>query len=285
MAADVDTGLASRIQFCFLSLVATFCGMETSDSLRAMIAQQNEKIESLGAAAQKYRSRVQSLEQQLIVKQAEIDSLQLLASENAAIRDENLSLREKVDEIEQHASRMAEHSSHTTESQAQLGVKVQAYQRHNNFLQSELALREAKIKAMQEKMDVLTEELLSKDRRITILVEKLRQHNIDPTASVSKINVPEEQFARMKERLASQSQALELLREKTDTQQEDLVRKEEVIAALNKENAALRQSVSKLISQLGGTTSALVTASGTPRNEDSRVKTYHARKMGDFSNN
>ena len=45
------------------------------------------------------------------------------------------------------------------ESQAQLGVKVQAYQRHNTFLQGELATAESKLATARERIDVLQNEL------------------------------------------------------------------------------------------------------------------------------
>jgi chromosome segregation ATPase len=263
------------------------------DQLRNTISRQNETIESLHAAASKYRTRLASLEQQLTIKQAENESQKVLATENAALRSELHQLREKLREVELSNSRLAEATALEAESQAQLGVKVQAYQRYNNFLQSEMALREAKLKALQEQVDVLSEEVHTKDRRITILVEKLRQHNIDPTSMVAKVSVPEATYSEMKEKLSTQNTTIELLREKLESVQEDLVRREAVIEAIQRENKALKSSISRLVAQINGTAggsqsrgeSPTATAPGgaaTNPTDQSKLKAYHARRVQDY---
>ena len=257
---------------------------QNKEQLKTTIARQAETIDSLHAAAAKYRTRLAALEQQLTVKQAEIDSQKVLAQENAALRAEQHHLREKLREVELNNSRLAESATLESENQAQLGVKVQAYQRHNTFLQGEVALREAKLKALQEQIDVLAEEVHTKDRRITILVEKLRQHNIDPTSSVAKISVPEASYAEMKEKLSTQSTTIELLREKLETAQEDAVRRDSVIEAQARENKALKGSISRLIAQINGTAAAGARSTSEPTADvESKLKAYHQRRLADYT--
>ena len=233
------------------------------DSLRATIQRQADTIESLHAAASKYKTRLTALEQQLTVKQAEIDSLKAMQSENASLREEAFVSNERNRELELTIGRLTEASTLGAETQAQLGVKVQAYQRHNHYLQGEVAARTAKLRSANERIDVLAEELRAKDRRITILVEKLRQYNIDPSSSVSKVQVNEEVFARMKDELSSQNATLEVMREKVESMQEEAVRREEIMGALRKENNALKQTVSKLVAQISGGSAAAAAAATT----------------------
>ena len=61
-----------------------------NDQLRATIQRQADTIESLHAAASKYKSRLTAIEQQLTVRQAEVDSLKVLSTENATLREERL---------------------------------------------------------------------------------------------------------------------------------------------------------------------------------------------------
>ena len=258
---------------------------QNSETLRVTVQRQTETIETLHSAAAKYRSRLAALEQQLTTKTAEIESQRILSTENASLRSELHQLREKLREVELNNSRLAEASTLEAENQAQLGVKVQAYQRHNTFLQGEVALRESKNKALQEQIDVLAEEVHTKDRRINILVEKLRQHNIDPTTSVAKISVPEASYTEMKERLSTQTATINLLREKLESCQEDAVRREGVVDAQGKENKALKASISRLVQQINGSGKTTQTQAQMESSAaDSRkLQAYHARRVQEYT--
>lgn len=229
------------------------------EDMRLYIQRQADTIESLHAAAQKYRARLQSLDQELAVKQAEVESLRLLAAENATLREDNHMAHDRIRELETSASQLSQQSSLGAETQAQLGVKLQAYQRHNTFLQGEIASREKRMKALQEQIDVLREEVHNKERRITLLVEKLRQHNLDPNSvGICRIQIPEEQYAQLREKLATQETTVELLRERLETAQEDAVRREEVVDALVRENKALKNTISRLIAQINSSAAASI---------------------------
>ena len=245
---------------------------QNNDQLRQQIQRLSDTIENLQASEKRMKARQMALEQQLFTKQAEIDSLRVLPNENNLIRDENAQLREKIRDLELSASRTVETATFTSESQASLGVKLQAYQRHNNFLQGELSAREAKLKSQQEKLDILSEELQAKDRRITIMVEKLRSQNIDPSTSEISVHVPQEVFQQMKQKTHSQATTIDLLHEKVESLQEDTQRKEVVVEALQRENRALRQSVSRLIAQING-----VTLPSSPDADASKLRAYRQR--------
>lgn len=254
------------------------------ESMRATVQRQADTIESLHSAAQKYKTRLNALEQQLTVKQAELDSLKLLSGENANLREENLSMNEKNRELEQAVSRLTESSTLGAESQAQLGVKVQAYQRHNNFLQGEIATIESKLATARERIDVLQNELRHKEQRVTILMDKLRQHNIDPTAT-SKVHVSEDTFNSMKDQIHSQSTTVELLREKLESMQDEAVRREELLTAQRQENDALKQTVSRLIAQISGVSTAgssgASVASPAPRRADGATSVPRSPSVND----
>ena len=250
-----------------------------NEQLRSTVQRQADTIESLHAAAQKYKTRLTALEQQLVVKQAEIDSMRVLAKENAHLRESNLISSERVRELELNSSRLAEQSSLGAETQAQLGVKVQAYQRHNHFLQGELASKDSKLKTLHERLDVLTEEVRTKDKRITLLVEKLKQFNIDPTAVVNKIHISEEVFSQMKDKLDTQSTTIELLREKMDGLQEESIRREELIEAQRRENNTLKTTISKLIAQVNaGVTMVSAAGNSNVLPSSDKLKAYHNRR-------
>ena len=222
-------------------------------TLRAQLQRHADTIESLTAAGNKLRTRCNALEQQLTVKQAELDSLRLLSTENSTLREELFNANERNRELEQAVSRLTEQSTLGAESQAQLGVKVQAYQRHNSFLQGELATSEGKLAVARERIDVLQNEVRHKEQRVSILIEKLRQHNIDPSASSLKVNLTEEAYREMRDKIASQAASIDLLREKVESMQEEAVRREELVGALRRENDALKGTVSRLIALSSGT--------------------------------
>lgn len=253
-------------------------GNVAADDLRALIA----TVESLQASERGLKTRIAVLEQQLVTKEAEIDSLRVLPNENRLIRDENAHLREKIRDLEQTASRAVELGSLGAESQTQLSVKLQAFQRHNHYLQGEIAGKESKIRALQERVDIVTEELHQKERRCGLLVEKLRQHALDPEVATGvQIQVPEELFAQMKQKLAAQTSSVEVLQERVETLQEDTQRRELLVEALQRENAALRQSVSRLIAQINGTTQSAASAAlsiGSP-DADSKLRAYRSAKQ------
>lgn len=231
-------------------------------------------LEASQSSERKLKQRVQQLEDLLVQKEAELDSLRALPDENRLIRAENISLREKLREVEAQVHRTVELGSLGAESQAQASVKLQAYQRHNHFLQGELAVREAKCRSLQERIDVLSEEVHQKDRRCTILNDRVRQLSggaeqsrtlsvlagdaTAPAATSSStfglaVSVPEEILSQMKQKLSSQSASMELLQERLETLQEDAQRRDLLVEALQRENGALRQSVSRLIAQVNGT--------------------------------
>jgi chromosome segregation ATPase len=243
-----------------------------NDQLRQHVQRLNEAVDVQQGTEKRLRARMAAMEQQLVTKQAEIDSLRVLPNENNLIRDENVQLREKIRELELSASRIVETATYTTESQASLGVKLQAYQRHNNFLQGELSSREAKLKVQQEKLEILAEELQGKDRRITIMVEKLRNQNIDPSTSEVSVHVPQEVYQQMKHKLHSQGSTIEALHEKVESLQDDTQRKEVVVEALQRENKALRQSVSRLIAQING-----VALPASPDSDAGKLRAYRQR--------
>lgn len=226
--------------------------------LRRLVQQQADTIEGLHLAAGKYKNRLDIVERELLEKDSEISSLSVLTQENAMLREEILSLRESLRRLEQSTSRVIDKTTLGQESQAQLGVRVQAYQRHNAYLQGELSERERTVKTLNERLELMTEENHTKDRRIAIMLEKLRQHNIDPSSSVSSVRIPEETYATMKVKLVSQASTIELLHERIDSLTDDVSRKQSVMDAMKRENAALRVSVSKLIDQLTGQASAII---------------------------
>ena len=219
--------------------------------LRATVQRQAETIDALNASVGKLRARISSLEQQCTMKQSEIDSMRVLPNENKMIREENILLRDQLREMKYSASRIIEQSSIGNESQAALGIKVQAYQRHNAFLQGELSDRESKLRIGQERIDVLTEELNNKDTRISLLAEKLRQHHIDPS-SANGLVLPDETLTVMKNKVHTQSATIDLLHEKVEICHEEAHRRAAVLDAVQKENKALRTSVSRLIAQISG---------------------------------
>ncbi|CUI15074.1 Hypothetical protein, putative [Bodo saltans] len=238
-----------------------------TEDLRALV----ETVEMLQSSERKLKAKLSVFDQQLLTKEAEIESLRMLPNENILLREENHQLRERIRELEQTTSRAVELGSLGSESQTQLQVKLQAFQRHNHYLQGELALKESKIRTLQEKVDIVSEEIHQKDRRCSLLVEKLRQHSIDPSSATSitgsailghsnQIQVPEEMYAQMKQKVSNQTSAMELLQERVETLQEDHQRRELLVEALHRENAALRQSVSRLIAQVNGTASMALAA-------------------------
>lgn len=252
-------------------------------ALRATIQRQADQIESLQAAAQKFKTRTNSLEQQLTVKQAELDSLRLLSSENGNLREELFNATERRRELEIAVSRLTEQSTLGAESQAQLGVKVQAYQRHNTFLQGELAGAESKLQTARERIDVLQNEVRNKDQRITILMDKLRQYNIDPTAANTKIHLTEDAYRDMKNQITHQESTIEILREKLESSQEESVRREEIMSALRRENDALKNTVSRLIALTSGSVAPAASSSRSesvtqPDLGSDKLLSYHKSK-------
>lgn len=229
-----------------------FDGELSIHELRRTVQQQSDTIEGLHLAAGKYKNRLDIVEKELLEKDSEISSLSVLTQENSMLREEILSLRESLRRLEQSTSRVIDKTTLGQESQAQLGVRVQAYQRHNAYLQGELSEKERSIKMLHERLDLMTEENHTKDRRIAIMLEKLRQHNIDPSSSVASVRIPEETYATMKVKLVSQASTIELLHEKIDSLSDDVSRKQNVMDAMKRENTALRTSVTKLIDQLTG---------------------------------
>lgn len=263
--------------------------MSATDDLRALV----ETVEMLQSSERKLKVKLSIADQQLVTKEAEIESLRMLPNENILLREENHQLREKIRELEQTTSRAVELGSLGSESQTQLQVKLQAFQRHNHYLQGELALKESKIRTLQEKVDIVSEEIHQKDRRCSLLVEKLRQHSLDPSSvltghsgSATQIQVPEEMYAQMKQKLSTQTSAMELLQERVETLQEDNQRRELLVEALHRENAALRQSVSRLIAQVNGTAAMTLAAAGSgsallsssPSGHENKLRAYRSAK-------
>lgn len=220
------------------------------EDLERTIQHQAETIEALHLASSKYKNRLEVVESKLLEREAELESFKVLSQENGMLRSEVLDLRSALKTLEQSTARIIDKNTLGTETHAQLGVRVQAYQRHNAYLQGELSVRDARIRSLEDKIDFLNEENQTKDRRMLIMQEKLRQHNIDPSSTVASVRVPEETLSMMKVKLTSQTSTIELLHERVENMLDESERKKALIEALQKENKALRVSVQKLIAQV-----------------------------------
>lgn len=222
----------------------------TVADLERTIQHQADTIEALHIASSKYKNRLDLTEQKLLEREAELSAAATLSSENALLRTELIDLREAMRTLEQSTARIMDKNTLGTETHAQLGVRVQAYQRHNAYLQGELSEREARLKLANDKADMLAEEGATKDRRIAVMLEKLRQHNIDPSSTIASVRVPEETFASMKVKLTSQATTIELLHERVESLMDEAERRSSLVDAVQRENKALRVSVQKLIAQV-----------------------------------
>ena len=239
--------------------------------LQATVQRQAETIEALHAATAQYKARADAAEQFASGRLSEADALRSLTHENANLRGEAFALTERVRDLEAAISRGAEATSLTAESQAQLGVQVRAYQRHNHFLQGELSSRDAKMRAFEERIEFLLEEVKTKDRRLAMMMDRLRKHNVDvarlqeqeaqlggdyssgstTTSSFpARITVPEATLQQIRERMAVQNSTVEVLRERLEALEDEAARKEHVLASLRRENDALKGTISRMVAQI-----------------------------------
>jgi len=220
-------------------------------------------VDGLRAGEAKLLARLAAAEHLVLTKSSEVESLRVLASENAMLREELSVAHRKL--REQEVLRTTATVAHTpagvqstaaplpSDVHAGVTVKLQAYQRHNYFLQTELVDRDTRLKATMEKLECLREELVTKDRRMSLLCEKLRSVHQDPNAVVRSsvhAHVPLELIYELKTKITEQRESLDSLNAGAAAMQEELQRKEDVIAAVQKENSALRQSVTKLVDHI-----------------------------------
>eukprot|EP00758_Cryptobia_borreli_P002260 Tbor_TRINITY_DN2899_c0_g1::TRINITY_DN2899_c0_g1_i1::g.23234::m.23234 len=224
-----------------------------ADELRYTIQCQADTIETLHKASSRYRTRLEKAEKEILEKDAEIGSLSVLKNENKVLREEILSLHDSIKALEK--STFDTVINNNPLSDPRVGVRLQAYQRHNSYLQSELSDREQKLKVAIEKRDIMEEENDAKERRISVLIEKLREHNIvfdGVDTDVSSIRISANTLHSTRLMLKSQASTIDLLYEKIDATTDEIRRKQNIIDAIQGENKALRLSVSKLIAQITG---------------------------------
>ena len=247
------------------------------DDLRSVVQRQAGTIEALHAASAQLKARATVAEQIASGRLSDADAVRSLTHENSQLREENYVLSDRVRELEAVISRNAEATSLTAETQAQLGVQVRAYQRHNHFLQGEVSSRDSKMRAHHERVEFLQEEVATKERRVTVLLERLRQHNID-LSSVSdkprsetkpenlRVSVPEATLQQIREKMAVQVSTIEVLRERLEALEDEASRKDQVLSALRRENDALKKTISKMVMQI--TTEIAASAAEVSRAND-----------------
>lgn len=229
---------------------------------------QADTIEALHAAAVSYKARAETAEAVANSRMSEADTIRYLQAENGQLRGEVFSLSERVRDLEAAISRSAEANSLKAESQAQLGVQVRAYQRHNHFLQGEVSARDAKTRALEDRVEFLQEEVKAKERRVSLMMDRLRKHNVDMTrmndghgdgdnnasssssSAPARVSVPEATLQQIREKMAVQTSTIEVLRERLESLEDEGSRKEHVLKSLRRENDALKGTISKMVSQI-----------------------------------
>jgi hypothetical protein len=229
--------------------------------LQTTVQRQSDTIEALHAASAQYKARADAAEHLAAGRLSEAEMIRALQADNQTLRHENFSLTERVKDLEASISRSAEASSLTAESQAQLGVQVRAYQRHNHFLQGEVSARDAKMRALEERVEVMTEELKTKERRMGLMMDRLRKHNVDVAkmneqqaesggSAPARVTVPEATLQQIREKMAMQTSTIEILRDRLESVEDEAGRKEHVLKSLRRENDALKNTISKMVSQI-----------------------------------
>lgn len=236
--------------------------------VQATAQRQADTIEALHAAAASYKARADAAESVANARMSEADTVRALQGENANLRAEVFSLTERIRDLEAAISRSAEATSLKAESQAQLGVQVRAYQRHNHFLQGEVSARDAKMRALEDRVEFLQEEVRAKEKRVSLMMDRLRRHNVDMTrlgegdggapaapgsaaaAPAARVSVPEATLQQIREKMAVQASTIEVLRERLESLEDEAARKEHVLKSLRRENDALKTTISKMVAQI-----------------------------------
>jgi hypothetical protein len=85
----------------------------------------------------------------------------------------------------------------------------------------------------------------------------------DGVGALLRVSVPETAFASIKERMAAQAATVQALRERLEAAEEEAARRDELLQAVRKENATLKQTVTRLIGQLTADVEAAVAAPPT----------------------
>ncbi|EAN99180.1 hypothetical protein TcCL_NonESM02336 [Trypanosoma cruzi] len=203
------------------------------------------------------QASVEMLRQELIRKQAEIDSLRLFRKENNYLREKVLALSDRVDLL------TVKWTEPATSGEIALRAQLLAYQRHSRVHQEELDRKEETIVELQGKVEQQEDELLIFKRRCEILFGRLCT-----AGAVSPVKNREEStgvgtpgtvftdeddptsFWSLIRKLRGVEMELDTLRERFVSLQEDYERRGVLVAAMRRENAALRASVSQLIQQV-----------------------------------
>ncbi|KEG14371.1 hypothetical protein DQ04_00501110 [Trypanosoma grayi] len=218
------------------------------------------------------QTRLEALRQELVAKQTELDSLRALPRENKYLRGKLLALNDRVNIM------AAEWAEPVSGEDINLRARLLAYQRHSRMLQEELERKEDTIVELRGELDQKEEDLLVSKRRCAILFERLQAlgavtvKSSEETAkdgACALVMTDEDDptsFLSLVRKVRSVESERELLQEKLISLQEDYERRGFLVAAVQRENAALRASVSQLIQQvqlstmmqLGGTAAGSV---------------------------
>ncbi|EKF33479.1 hypothetical protein MOQ_002654 [Trypanosoma cruzi marinkellei] len=197
------------------------------------------------------------LRQELLRKQAEIDSLRLFRKENNYLREKVLALSDRVDLL------TAKWAEPVTSGEISLRAQLLAYQRHSRVLQEELDCKEEKIVELRGKLEQQEDELLISKRRCEILfgrlctagaVSPVKNSEGSRGGGMPGMVVTDEDdptsFWSLIRKLRGMEVELDTLRERFVSLQEDYERRGALVVAMRRENAALRASVSQLIKQV-----------------------------------
>ena len=118
------------------------------------------------------------LEQDLILKQAEIDALRVLSGENASLREALFTLqatnRSLVQKLQAQDNARREQLMLCNQQEQQLV----ALRRHNTYMKKQIQHRDKKMREMTRSHLEREEEHLGKERCIAVLIERLRRENI-----------------------------------------------------------------------------------------------------------
>jgi predicted nucleic acid-binding Zn-ribbon protein len=233
--------------------------------LAGTIQRQADTIEALHASAAQYKARAEAAEHLAAGRISEADTIRAYQSDNNNLRNEVFTLTERVRELEAAISRSAEANQIHSESQAQMGVQVRAYQRHNHFLQGEISARDAKMRSLEERVEFLQEEIRTKERRMSLMMDRLRKHNVDVArlnegvgdgesvnqyALPARVTIPEVTLQQIREKMAVQTSTIEVLRDRLEALEDESTRKENVLKSLRRENDALKNTISRMVAQI-----------------------------------
>ncbi|RNF00968.1 hypothetical protein TraAM80_07305 [Trypanosoma rangeli] len=214
----------------------------------AFVEQENEAVT---------QTRVEMLQQEVFRKQAELDSLRVLSTENKYLRENIMVLHDQVQLL------VPNWTEPVTGEGISLRAQLLAYQRYNRVLQDELDCKEETIVELRGKVEQQEDELVASRQRCSILFERLCA-----AGAVSPVNNNEEavdggmiwsivadeddptRFFSLARKLQGVEKERELLQEGLISLQEDYERRGVLVASVRRENTALRASVSQLIHQV-----------------------------------